>query len=125
LIKNSGKIASPGLRGEGRVFKIMDFAALKNEVKSLGLDELRTDKDDYFEVVVIRAELEKLGGSLEKFLGVPVNVLSAEMKKAIGAFGGIMAGQTLYFSHQDSNIVFAMLWPWKDGVHITVKIVSR
>lgn len=103
----------------------MDFAALKNEVKSLGLDELRTDKDDYFEVVVIRAELEKLGGSLEKFLGVPVNVLSAEMKKAIGAFGGIMAGQTLYFSHQDSNIVFAMLWPWKDGVHITVKIVSR
>jgi len=40
----------------------------------------------------------------------------------IEEFGGIRPGQTLYFWNEGKDAVFAMLWPWQDGYHTTVKI---
>ena len=106
----------------------MEFTALKNEVKSLKLEELRKESETYFEVVILKATLEAIEKSLLKFLGSPVgqsqNQISAAMRKAVDEFGGVMSEQTLYFAENDCGVVFAMLWPWQDGNHITVKIIA-
>lgn len=107
----------------------MQFSEVKEEVKSVNFETLRTDCDNYFEAVVIKNELDKLGERLNKFFGEPAwpskNRLSYQMQEAVKAFGGIMPGQTLYFKNQGNEAIFAMLWPWQDGVRTTVKIIQK
>jgi hypothetical protein len=108
----------------------MEFDAVKSEVKEVNLDKLRTDADNYFEAVVIKDEMQKLTQSLEKFFGSPAwpapgSRLSLSMKQAVDRCGGIMPGQTLYFWSQGKDEVFAMVWPWQDGKHTTVKIAKK
>lgn len=107
----------------------MDFNEIKKEVKNINFDTLRIDRDNYFEAVIVKAELEKLNERLKKFFGdsawPSVNRLSSQMQEAVRNFGGIMPGQTLYFWDKGSETIFAMLWPWGDGRHTTVKIVKK
>lgn len=107
----------------------MEFEELKNEVKTVQFDALRSDVDNNFEAVVIREELEKLIARLEKFFGAPVfpsrNRLTFQIRQVIDGFGGIMPGQKLYFWNQGRETIFAMLWPWKDGERTTVKIIKQ
>lgn len=107
----------------------MEFNELKKEVKNGVLDALRTDSDHYFEAVVVREEVAKLKARLEKFLGLPAypsnDRLSPQIEKTIKEFGGVMSGQTLYFRNEGDKNIFAMLWPWQDGYHTTVKIVQK
>lgn len=107
----------------------MKFDELRDHVKNVRFDELRMDSDNYFEAVVIREELNKLTTRLESFFGNPAwpssNRLSFQMQEVIKGFGGIMQGQTLYFWNERNEIIFAMLWPWKDGERTTVKIIQR
>jgi hypothetical protein len=104
----------------------MNFNELKDELKKLTFDALRKDEDVYFEAVILKPELEKMAAALEKFFGPPAwnspkEKLTAEMSEAIGEFGGLIAGQTLYFWSDGTAKIFAMLWPWQDHEHITLK----
>ncbi|MDD2702461.1 MAG: hypothetical protein PHC33_00415 [Candidatus Omnitrophica bacterium] len=104
----------------------MNFDALKEELKTLTFDSLRRDEEIYFEAVILKPELEKMSAALEKFLGPPVwnsakEKLTAEMSEAINDFGGVAAGQTLYFLSDGKVRIFAMIWPWQDHEHITLK----
>jgi len=107
----------------------MEFSEMREEVKNGILDTLRTDKDDYFEAVVIRDEVAKLKERLEKFLGTPAypskDKLSPQIEKRIKEFGGIMSGQTLYFRNEGGKNILAMLWPWQDGYHTTIKLIQQ
>ena len=107
----------------------MQFSEIKEEVKSVDFEATRTDCDNYFEAVVVKNELAKLGERLSKFFGEPAwpskNRLSYQMQEAVKAFGGIMPGQTLYFKNQGNEEIFAMLWPWQDGVRTTIKIIQK
>lgn len=107
----------------------MEFNEVKLEVKDLEFESLRTDCDNYFEAVLIKQELDKLNARLQKLFGAPAwpskNRLSYQMEEAVKGFGGIMSGQTLYFKNQGQDSIFAMLWPWQDGEHITVKIIQK
>ena len=107
----------------------MQFDDLKNEVKGVAIDDLREDSENYFEAVVTKDELANLTSRLEEFLGPPIRSsktsLSAKIKDTIREFGGIQPGQTLYLFQQDSETVFAMLWPWSDRNHTTLKIVRQ
>ena len=111
----------------------MQFSELKEKVKGVGFVDLRKETDNYFEGVILKKETEQLCRTLKKFLGSPLwprrwrlrQKLSLRVKEAIKDFGGIMDGQTLYFYNRGHNIVFAMLWPWRDGVHITIKIIQK
>ena len=47
------------------------------------------------------------------------------MQETVNNFGGIMPGQTLYFKGEGVDSIFAMLWPWQDGVRTTVKIIQK
>ncbi|PIP19387.1 MAG: hypothetical protein COT38_03945 [Candidatus Omnitrophica bacterium CG08_land_8_20_14_0_20_41_16] len=109
----------------------MEFSNIKEEVKRVNFESTRTDCDNFFEAVVVKDELAKLSERLSKFLGEPAwpskNRLSYQMQEAVKAFGGIMPGQTLYFKSEGSgsDAIFAMLWPWQDGLRTTVKIIQK
>jgi hypothetical protein len=112
---------------------MMEFKELKEQVKGIGFDELRREQDDYFEAVIIKPRVEELVSALKKFFGTPAwpskrpfrNKLPLEIEEAIRDFGGIMPGQTLYLRNHECRTIFAMLWPWQDGWHTTVKIFSN
>ena len=105
----------------------MKFKELKAELKHIRFDTLRMDSDNYFEAVVVKDEVEKLKVRLEKFLGLsaypPKDRLSSQIEEAIEEFGGIRFDQSLYLRNEGKDTVFAMLWPWQDGCHTTVKII--
>jgi hypothetical protein len=107
----------------------MQFDEIRKEVKSGAFIILRRDADNYFEGVVIREELEELKARLEKFLGLPVypsnDRLPPQIENTIKKFGGIMSGQTLYFCNVGNENVIAMLWPWQDEYHTTLKIIQH
>ena len=107
----------------------MDFSEVKKEVKDINFDMLRMDKDDYFEAVVVKEELEKLQERLKKFFIEPISPskdrLSFQMQVAVKDFGSIRNEQTLYFWNEGQDTIFAMLWPWQDGSHTTLKMGKR
>lgn len=106
----------------------MEFDKLKTDIKNADLDTIRTDEEDYFEVVIKKNNLEAISRILESMLGQPAwpssNKLSKEVSKLIRDFGGIRNGQMLYFLKDGDISVFAMLWPWQDGERVTLKIAK-
>lgn len=107
----------------------MQFDELKSEIKNIVYKDVRADSEDYFEAVIASEELKNLGVKLEQLFGLPYlpwqYIYSDQVHNAIKGFGGIMAGQTLYFWNKDNDVAFTMLWPWRDGKHTTVKIGYR
>ena len=107
----------------------MQFEEIKKEVKEITFDTLRLDCDNHFEAVIVKEELAKLNERLKKFFGEPVwpskNRLPLQIQEAVDGFGGILSGQTLYFSKEGDDAIFAMLWPWQDAEHTTLKIIKK
>lgn len=103
----------------------MDFNELKTQIKNAGANTVRTDNDDYMEVVVKKDNLVKVIAVLESLLGKAVwpskDKLVKEAQKMVDNLGGLRKGQTLFFSDKDGLALFAMLWPWQDGEKTTVK----
>lgn len=106
----------------------MQFDQFKIEIKNIAWDERRTDSDSLFEAVVVKDKIQELIKNVEAFFGSPVwpskTNLSGEIRRIIDNYGGITPGQTLYFRSEGTGAVFAMFWPWQDGIHTTVKIVK-
>ncbi|MBU1906473.1 MAG: hypothetical protein KJ923_05695 [Candidatus Omnitrophica bacterium] len=104
----------------------MQISELRKEIKSIKFDEVRKDTESYFEAVTLSLELPKLITILEKFFGLPVypskNELNSEAQAIADNFGGVRPNQILYFSNQEGEVIFAMLWPWSDEEHTTIKI---
>ena len=107
----------------------MEFCKIREEVKKIDFETLRNDKNDYFEAVIIKEKLVKLNERLKSFFGEPASMsesgLPPEAQDKINDFGGIMPGQTLYFRSEGADFIFAMLWPWQDCKHITLKIIHK
>ena len=107
----------------------MEFDAIRKDLKALSFESLRTDCDNFFEGVIIQQELDKLNLQLKNFLGEPVypskNRLAFKVKETVDSFGGVMPGQTLYYKNLGKDGIFALLWPWKDGLRTTVKVVLQ
>ncbi|HTY45456.1 MAG TPA: hypothetical protein VMD52_05660 [Patescibacteria group bacterium] len=103
----------------------MQFKQLKKEIKTVTFESVRAENETYFEAVLVKEQLQELNRQLEALFGPPAwpskATLSPEVQEVIEGFGGIMKGQTLYFVSEPACRVFAMLWPWQDGQHITLK----
>ena len=107
----------------------MEFCEIRDEVKKMSIEALRSDKTDYFEAVIIKEELGKINERLKIFFGEPASdsksSLPREVQDKIDGFGGINPGQTLYLRNEGSDSIFAMLWPWQDGKRTTLKIIHK
>ncbi len=104
------------------------FKELKEELKAVGFDTLRLEREDYLELVVTNDKLGALNIKLTSLLGPAIwpsqKRLEAEVEKGLEDFGGILPGQSLYFKRQGREVFFVMLWPWKDGQHVTIKVIK-
>ena len=49
----------------------MDFNKIREDIKNLKLETLRTDCDNYFEAVIVKEELVRLSERLKVFFGDP------------------------------------------------------
>jgi hypothetical protein len=107
----------------------MDFDKIRDVAKNVEREALRYDCPTHFEAVIVKEEMGKFIAQLDGFFGSPVfpsnTKLSPEIKQVIEEFGGIMSGQTLYYSRQEDGVILAMLWPWKDRQRTTVKIIKK
>ena len=107
----------------------MDFSSIRKDIKRLNFEALRTDCDNFFEAVIIKHEIDKLNSQLTSLFGEPVypskNRLAHKVQKSVDGFGGIMPGQTLYYKELGNDSILAMLWPWKDGLRTTLKIIQQ
>ncbi|MDP3790892.1 MAG: hypothetical protein Q8R38_02485 [Candidatus Omnitrophota bacterium] len=104
----------------------MDFVSMKTQIKNAGLDNIRTDNDDYLEAVIKRESIDNIIQALESVFGKPAwpskDKLSSPVQKLVNDYGGLRKGQTLFSINGDGVLVFAMLWPWQDGERITLKM---
>lgn len=107
----------------------MDFSSVRDNIRTLSFEVLRTDCDNFFEAVIINQEIEKLNLRLKSLFGEPVfpsqSCLQQKIQETVDSLGGIMPGQTLYYKDMGQGCIFAMLWPWRDGVRTTVKIIQK
>ena len=101
------------------------FSDVKTQIKTIGYETLRTENDTYFEVVFLKGKLDEyntaLSGTFGKIAWPSDRPVAEDVKKAIAPFGNVMAGQTLYAMQEGGHVMFAMLWPWGDREHITLK----
>lgn len=104
----------------------MDFNLLKNEIKGIAFEEIRSDTGTYLEAVILNKNMDRLVFSLKQHLGAPVfpsdAALSTQAEDVIKSFGGINNGQTLYLKVDGQEAIFAMFWPWQDKAHTTLKL---
>lgn len=107
----------------------MQFNELIQELKQLNFESWRKETGDYFEAVVLKSGLPGLAGRLNNWFGQPVfpakTKLPSSIEKITNEFGGIRPGQTLYLWQEGKDLILAMLWPWQDKEHTTVKIAKK
>lgn len=94
--------------------------------QGLKIDENRALRDDYAEMVFLNKDMGAWDAKLAESLGPvvkPIDVKPTAADSAVTAsFGGIQAGQALYRKDIADGTVIAMLWPWRDNEHTTLKL---
>ena len=104
----------------------MTFPELISQLKKFPFDEIRKEYDGYFEFVVSVSNLVQLYPIFESYYGVPFKPAgikpSSQAQDMAKHYGGIQTQQTLYYVSRGSISDCAMVWPWNDGTHVTIKM---
>ena len=99
---------------------------IMEKCSGLNIDEQRSITDEYAEVVFLNKEIGAWRKVLTDVLGPeikPAGVKPSENDQDLTKdYGGIHQNQTLFKKTFDEKTVVAMLWPWQDGIHTTLKM---
>ncbi len=99
---------------------------MDEKFKTLNICKSRKASATYREIVFFHKDMKKWDRVLTGSLGSPVNskwkIPEKNMSKMTRKFGGIRKGQTLYIKEFDNFSIMAMIWPWKDKYHSTLKM---
>ena len=86
--------------------------------------QVRAEEANYFEAVLLVSEYPSIEKELIEFLGEPTKPVGQEpvahQTQITAEFGGIRKEQILF--EKDENHLIAMIWPWQDKQHLTLKI---
>ncbi len=103
------------------------FRSIIDRVTRLNLYEERRIDEKYGEFVFYARELTVWDAAISESLGPAVkpagSAPSRDHTKLAQSFGGIRKDQTLFFKKFDDCSIMAMLWPWQDSEHITLKLI--
>ncbi len=107
----------------------MTFPEFLKELKKLEVVERRVDTESLVEFVLeTRCQLQ-LKNYLESFFGPAFKPAGAaptkDAQEYAAPLGGVRSNQTLYRTQQDHILCCAMIWPWGDGMMMTVKIFKN
>jgi hypothetical protein len=101
---------------------------LSAQLQQLPSDQVRTFTDSYIEIVYLQQDVERWTRALQEFFGPPAKARGTRPSRAVDTLteehGGIDKGQTLFAKEGEEGLVAAMLWPWQDGKHTTLKIFT-
>lgn len=102
------------------------LSQLDKKFTSLNIFKKRKSTDNYRELVFFNKDTKKWNRILSGKLGNPVktkwNGYDKSLERLTRKFGGIRKGQTVYVKEYDDFSVVAMIWPWKDKQHSTLKL---
>lgn len=105
----------------------MDIKDMLEKCSALDICENRCCTDQYAELVFENRQKNKWDRLLEDSLGPAVKPAgiepTAEYLESTKPYGGIFKDQVLYRKEFGDNIIMAMLWPWQDRIHTTLKLV--
>ena len=99
---------------------------MDEKFKPLNICKSRKASPTYREIVFFNKDMKKWDRVLTGSLGEPVNSKwknpEKNMEKMTRKYGGIRKGQTLYIKEFENFSIMAMIWPWKDKCHSTLKL---
>ena len=104
----------------------MAIKELFSKVSHLELYQNRVQTDDYLEIVFYNRDssdwqqvLTDMLGDARKHAGVSPDAGDLDLTRQTG---GIRIEQTLFEKKTGDLTVIAKFWPWKDGLHTTLKM---
>lgn len=104
------------------------LSLLSDRMQDLAVLETRSQTDAYVELVFLNEHQAAWDALLQEVFGSAVKEAPQRPSRAhralTRAHGGINKGQTLYRTDADGTQVLAMLWPWQNGTHTTLKIFT-
>ena len=107
----------------------MDLAGLFQTFSGLNLLEKRQVSSELLELVFFAKDQAAWLDRLTQSLGPAFKALnespSAEAKTLADSFGGIRKNQAMFKRDEGENVVIALLWPWENQEHITLKIFNQ
>ena len=105
----------------------MTFEDLIKRCRALEIAEERQLSEEYGEFVIYNEHITEWYKMFDEILGKPQKSLGAKPTKAdlllTEKYGGVYENQVLYKKDFNEGTLLAMLWPWGDGEHITLKII--
>jgi hypothetical protein len=105
----------------------MDLKEIVGKFSGLNIEEIRSSSEESQELVFTNERIEEWNKIFEEILGPPLKPKGVKPTKEdtqiTADYGGIFANQTLYKKEFADTTVVAMLWPWQDSVHITLKMI--
>jgi hypothetical protein len=106
----------------------MIFKDILRKCVSLSVFEKRKVSPKYIEFVIFRKDLASWNSALSEFLGDPAKPAGSEPSEQDFAltkpYGGIRENQILFKKKTTEGCIIVMLWPWQDGLHITIKMAD-
>ncbi len=106
----------------------MNFSELLDALQELKYEERRTREENYFEAVISKENLEPLSALLKDYFGAPVKPAgrppSWSDSLTARPYGGIRQDQTLYLVKKETGMEIVLLWPWGNGMLVTVKVIQ-
>ncbi len=102
----------------------MDIAKIVTQLEELGIQERRSIRDDYNELVLLNtpALLKTLTDIFGPAVKKPGEKPSNKMAELTRNYGGIWDNQALFKKDSQNGTIIAMFWPWNDEEHVTLKI---
>jgi len=99
-----------------------------SKISHLNINEKRTISDEYSELVFLNKDIDELCKIFTGIFGEPQKKQGVKPSKDILSltkdYGGVWQDQTLFKKADSENTIIAMLWPWQDNMHTTLKIAA-
>ena len=92
----------------------------------LKVEEKRVSAADYEELVIFKKDMDQWYKNIDEILGPAVKEIGEKTSPQQFAwtvnYGGIADDQILFYKKSEEKSIIVMFWPWKDEVHLTLKI---
>jgi len=106
----------------------MTLNEILQKIAHLNIEEKRTISEQYSELVFLNKDIEELHKIFAEIFGHPEKERGAKPSKDISNltkdYGGVRENQTLFKKNETQTIIIAMLWPWGDNIHTTLKMAT-
>jgi hypothetical protein len=104
----------------------MTINEIFEKLSVLDVKKKRSHEEDYLELVFFKKDIHAWERELKEIMGQALKPFgkkpSGEHGKLAKPYGGIRANQSLYKRNFGKYDVVAMIWPWGNGQHMTLKM---